>query len=80
MSVKDSLPEEIMNIFHKADTDKRGKQVARREFIENLFEQKPDGRWVVNYEKPFFQMKKERLSMGVFPRCWSYSVLFIGVG
>ena len=58
-SIRSSLPDEINAIWDSAREDEGGLRAGQKKFIENLFD-KQDKRWVVNYDKPFFKVRKER--------------------
>ncbi len=54
--IKDDLPKHVQDLFDNPPTDR---QRTQTEVINNTFE-KSKGKWVVNVDKPFFKVAKDR--------------------
>ena len=59
IKVKSSLPKEILDLWEKNRVEGRD---ANAEFMNELFEKNEKGEWVVNWNKPYFKLLKERHS------------------
>ena len=58
LKVKSSLPKEICDLWES--TQAHENRAAQAEFFNELFDKNDKGQWVVNYEKPYFRLIKER--------------------
>ena len=57
-AIKSSLKPEVLNLWEQVRAS--GKQSEQAEFLNELFEKDSKGQWVVNAEKPYFKLSKER--------------------